>query len=141
MFRITTKYPEDPRAPFYNPSQDEMNPLARLYLTRESIIPKNCGDTLLEALVQETVEHTDDSARRNKPTIDHICHRNSSFIFSAECGVTEYAPWSPCSVTCGKGLRMRSREYTMPMEKVKMFGCNRQLVSKEMCVSEIPECE
>lgn len=59
--------------------------------------------------------------------------------FQAECAVTEYTDWSECSVTCGKGLRMRTREYRMP-EKAQMFSCNRQLVSKEMCVAAVPEC-
>jgi len=59
--------------------------------------------------------------------------------FQAECQTTEYSPWSTCSVTCGKGLRMRTRSYRMP-EKASMLNCNRQLVSKEMCVASIPEC-
>lgn len=43
-------------------------------------------------------------------------------------------------MSCGKGLRMRTREYVLP-QKAAMFQCNRQLVSKEMCVAAIPECE
>lgn len=43
-------------------------------------------------------------------------------------------------MTCGKGLRMRTREYVLP-QKAAMFQCNRQLVSKEMCVAAVPECE
>lgn len=42
-------------------------------------------------------------------------------------------------MSCGKGLKMRTREYKLP-EKAKMAGCNRQLVSKEMCVADIAEC-
>jgi len=34
---------------------------------------------------------------------------------------------------------MRTRSYRMP-EKAAMFSCNRQLVSKEMCVASIAEC-
>ncbi|XP_975464.3 spondin-1 [Tribolium castaneum] len=120
MYRITTTYPEDPRAPFYDPSKKEMTPLARLYLKREKLIPKNCDENFLNAQL-DVSENTEEI---NRP----------------ECAVTEYNQWSECSVTCGKGLRMRSREYRMP-QKAKMFNCNRQLISKEMCVAAVPECE
>lgn len=53
--------------------------------------------------------------------------------------MTEYSLWTPCSVTCGKGLRMRTREYKQP-ELAKINNCNRQLISKEMCVAAVPEC-
>ncbi|XP_050298607.1 spondin-1 [Anthonomus grandis grandis] len=120
MYRITTTYPEDPRAPFYDPSKSEMNPLARLYLKREKLIPKNCDENFLNAQL-DVSENTEDTDR-------------------AECAVTEYSAWSDCSVSCGKGLRMRTRQYVMP-QKAQMFQCNRQLISKEMCVAAIPECE
>lgn len=64
MFRITTKYPEDPRAPFYNADSDEMLPLARLYLHRDSVTPGSCDDSLLKELALETAENTEDTARR-----------------------------------------------------------------------------
>ncbi|XP_044255568.1 spondin-1 [Tribolium madens] len=120
MYRITTTYPEDPRAPFYDPSKKEMTPLARLYLKREKLIPKNCDENFLNA----QLDFSENTEEVNRP----------------ECAVTEYNEWSECSVTCGKGLRMRSREYRMP-QKAKMFNCNRQLISKEMCVATVPECD
>ncbi|XP_017787467.1 PREDICTED: spondin-1 [Habropoda laboriosa] len=122
MKPITTLYPEDPRAPFYDPSGRPMLPLARLYLNREKTIPRGCDEEILQQQVSqlEVAENTEDTSR-------------------PECQTTEYTPWSTCSVSCGKGLRMRTRSYLMP-EKAAMLKCNRQLVSKEMCVASIPEC-
>ncbi|KAK2584629.1 hypothetical protein KPH14_006978 [Odynerus spinipes] len=122
MKPITTSYPEDPRSPFYDPSGRPMLPLARLYLNREKIFQHSCDEEVLQRQVQEleVAENTEDTVR-------------------PECQTTDYSPWSPCSVSCGKGLRMRTRSYRMP-EKAQMFNCNRQLVSKEMCVADIAEC-
>ncbi|XP_063232008.1 spondin-1 [Bacillus rossius redtenbacheri] len=123
MFRITTMYPEDPRAPFYDPSGREMAPVARLYVTREAVVPRSCADPGEEALLAQAVEEAENTEDTVRP----------------ECGVSDYSPWSACSVSCGKGLRMRQRAYLMP-QKAEMLGCNRQLVSKEMCVAALPEC-
>ena len=78
MYRITTMYPEDPRAPFYDPSASAsgsgsdagMQPLARLHITREAVTKKACRDDddafdqeVKEAIFEDT-ETADDGERR-----------------------------------------------------------------------------
>lgn len=60
MYRITTKYPEDPRAPFYNPKSDEMIPLAKLYIRREKLISRNCDDEILQSQIVELNENEEE---------------------------------------------------------------------------------
>lgn len=62
MYRITPMYPEDPRAPFYNPSLREMPPMARVYLRKEKTIPKGCDEEVLQAQL-ETLEESEDDIR------------------------------------------------------------------------------
>lgn len=63
MYRITTMYPEDPRAPFYDPSKEEMLPLAKLYFTRETVVSRNCDESFLNAQL-EVSENTEEVSRR-----------------------------------------------------------------------------
>lgn len=62
MYRITTKYPEDPRAPFYDPTKDEMIPLAKIYLKREKLIAKSCDENFLHSQIDFS-ENTEDTDR------------------------------------------------------------------------------
>lgn len=65
MYRITTKYPEDPRAPFYDPAKEEMLPLARFYITREKVVPKSCDEEFLTSQIDlEATEDSDDTSKR-----------------------------------------------------------------------------
>ncbi|KAM8712625.1 hypothetical protein ACLKA7_013027 [Drosophila subpalustris] len=121
MYKITTMYPEDPRSPFYNPQSQQMTPLAKLYLRREKIISRNCDDDFLQALQLEVSDDAEEQDTR------------------AECRVSDFNAWSPCSVSCGKGIRMRSRQY-LSAEQAQQAKCSRQLVSKEMCVADQPDC-
>lgn len=44
IHKITPMYPEDERAPFYDPVNNFMHPLARLYIIRDKVIKKSCSD-------------------------------------------------------------------------------------------------
>lgn len=64
MTRITTMYPEDPRAPFYNPNSDTMVPLARLYIRRDKVIPKSCDAEFLQSQILDVSENSEENIRR-----------------------------------------------------------------------------
>jgi len=119
--RITASSPADARSPFYDPTGAPMKPLARIVMTRQRVYEKSCTDT---SLLSEEVGHPDNSGDALRP----------------ECAVTEFGSFSPCSVTCGKGLRMRQRFYINQM-KADMMGCDRQLEEKEMCAAALEYCE
>lgn len=63
--RITSLYPEDPRAPFYDPSGKEIPPLAKLYITLDKLIPRSCNDKTEDELLEEigVSENSEDSNR------------------------------------------------------------------------------
>lgn len=66
MYRITTMYPEDPRQPFYNPNNDQMTPLAKLYIRREKVFSRNCDDNFLKSQVLDVSENTEEGESRCK---------------------------------------------------------------------------
>lgn len=64
MHKITTKYPEDPRAPFYNSRSDEMIPLAKLFIRRDKVIKRNCDEEILQSQIVDVAENDDDEANK-----------------------------------------------------------------------------
>uniref|UniRef100_T1JBH1 Spondin-1 n=1 Tax=Strigamia maritima TaxID=126957 RepID=T1JBH1_STRMM len=120
--QITTSYPNNPEAPFYDPTgKTPMKPVAQLIVTRQRLYEKACSDHDFFPVVDGTdnIETSEDS----RP----------------ECAVSEWGSFTPCSVTCAKGLRTRRRTYLMPM-KADMMGCTEQLEQNEMCAARIPVC-
>eukprot|EP00095_Tigriopus_kingsejongensis_P009624 maker-scaffold94_size379870-snap-gene-0.14 protein:Tk09624 transcript:maker-scaffold94_size379870-snap-gene-0.14-mRNA-1 annotation:"hypothetical protein DAPPUDRAFT_321105" len=126
--RITSRDPDDPHQPFYNASGAPMKPLAKLTVTRQRLYKKSCGndyeDRSEDLMFSDVNEH------------DSVFEDHSL----PGCDVSQWTEWSSCSVTCGKGISMRTRTFLMP-EKAAMLGCDRQMVQKEMCASEVPICE
>ncbi|XP_059082826.1 spondin-1-like [Tigriopus californicus] len=126
--RITARDPDDPMQPFYNASGTPMKPLAKLTVTRQRLYKKSCG--------------TDYDDHPDEYMFSDIHEHALAFEDHAVpgCDASEWTDWSPCSVTCGKGISMRTRTFLMP-EKAAMLGCDRQMIQKEMCASDVPICE
>jgi len=118
--RITTSYPANPLAPFYQPDGGSMKPLAKLHIQKLREYKKSCSS--------------------HQEEVFNPHHQNFDFEDSRpECKTTEWGEWTGCSVTCGKGISSRSRQFT-DMKRSQEAGCPDQLVQKEMCSSEVAAC-
>ncbi|XP_045480553.1 spondin-1-like isoform X2 [Harmonia axyridis] len=83
----------DSNSPFYDPNGKEMKPFAKLSLTRLKTYKKEC---------------TSDQATTVDP---------SETTTEEGCSTTEWSDWSPCSVTCGKGMKYQERQFVNPEDE------------------------
>jgi len=119
--RITSRDPDDPMSPFYKSSGGPLRPLATLTIQKLREYKKACSSPEEpESLVFHEPEEVENTPQPG-------------------CGLASWGQWSGCSVSCGKGISMRRREYREPVEASRT-GCDHQLVQKEMCSSDLPVC-
>ncbi|KAJ8675250.1 hypothetical protein QAD02_011036 [Eretmocerus hayati] len=113
--RITTRWPADERSPFYDESAVDMNPMARLYLKRQRIYEKDC----------------------ERPPVDDSSEGPHTFppITRKACRVTPWGQWEACSVTCGRGVKLRQRKYKNEKAAAK-HNCDSVLTDRVVCYAE-----
>lgn len=56
------------------------------------------------------------------------------------CAVTDWSLWSPCSVSCGNGIKVRTRLYRVTREEQLRAGCTVQLMEKGTCTGRKEDC-
>lgn len=57
----------------------------------------------------------------------------------SECPTTEWSDWSPCSTSCGKGVRTRTRLLLVEPSLQKMCNSRISMMETTPC-TEIPDC-
>ena len=77
VHRITSRFPDDPRQPFWDEEGTPMKPLAKLTLTRQRLYKKSCG--LDDVPFQESTEFYDTDHGNSfilslANTLNHIRH-------------------------------------------------------------------
>ncbi|XP_064627285.1 spondin-1-like isoform X2 [Lineus longissimus] len=127
--RILKQNIDNAGSPFYGP--DPIKPMATLIIKR--LHPKNDNECIQDtALVDDT--------RLNPAGSDETDMTKKSQLMSGKCDTTDWTDWGPCSVTCGVGMKVRSR--SLVMEGVPRSMCSTiELMEKENCLGLENECD
>jgi len=70
-----------------------------------------------------------------------VCAPEEVEVVRPECSVTDWSNWSPCSQSCGSGLKVRTRLYRVSKEQQIEESCNVQLMQKGNCKGEDKMCQ
>ncbi|RWS26881.1 hypothetical protein B4U80_04927 [Leptotrombidium deliense] len=109
--RITSTNPSNSESPFFDHLGAKMKPFAKLTVTRQRMYEKLCDD---------------DGNEITKTATDPV---------SDDCQVTEWTDFKPCSVNCGSGVRIRTRNFVYE-QRARLADCKVQLVDTEVCEAD-----
>lgn len=138
IYPITSSFPNNPRATFFDPAGKPIPPLARLIIKQVSIHGTQCPNGLNR--VQEDVDFDpadlSDPIKRDKMLNTFSGKKKSSKqvkvveVIDPNCMTTDWSEWTQCSKTCGNGYTQRTRQY----KNAKLAkNCNELLVDSQVC--------
>ncbi|XP_018495861.1 spondin-1-like [Galendromus occidentalis] len=129
--RITSSFPNHLDSPFYDPTGTPMKPVAKLTITRQRLYEKVACE--LEDAEQAVTEEKTPATVTQEESISVVETGNSNG--GDECAVGEWSNFGPCSVSCGTGLKIRTRAY-IHRDVALIAGCRAQIFDSSTCEHE-----
>ncbi|XP_041350628.1 spondin-1-like [Gigantopelta aegis] len=109
----------------------------RRMLKMPGITESMCSERLSEKEACSTAKCLKNSKRRKINTSFKFRHDTASGPYSM-CSVTPWSEWSPCSRTCGLGMKERWRMFLHRSQKTD--DCGIHLQEKDLCRGAMPDC-
>uniref|UniRef100_A0A8C7HSF2 Spondin-1 n=1 Tax=Oncorhynchus kisutch TaxID=8019 RepID=A0A8C7HSF2_ONCKI len=138
---------DHPQSPFYDPEGGAITPVARVVVERIArkgeqcnVVPDNVDDIVADIAQEEKEEGLCLSL-----PLSPLCVPVSPQLWST-CTMSEWITWSPCSMSCGMGLRSRERYVkqfpddgsvcTLPTEENEKCIVNEECTPNSCLVTE-----